>query len=113
MERFDPVEEGLKRAEQIVLPGRLDHAFSGKSQDSVLFGSQQVGMRHVKPNLPVRKTLEASVIEKAEVPGVDNGAGSKLGNQFVYASELAVGIADEQDSHQIILGSLKIAVYLK
>jgi len=35
-----------------------------------------------------------------------------MGNQFVYDSEHAVGVTNEQESHQIILGILKIALYL-
>ena len=52
------------------------------------------------------------VIEKAEVPGVDNRIDSNMGSQLVYDSELAMGVTDEQESHLMILGSLKIAVYL-
>ena len=38
--------------------------------------------------------------------------GSNLGSQFVYDSELAVSVTDEQESHLMVLGSLKIAIYL-
>jgi hypothetical protein len=96
----------------MVLSCRLDHVFPGKRQDSVLFGSRQIGMHDVKPNFPVGKTLDTPVIEKAEVPGVDNRVGSNLGSQFVYDSELAVSVTDEQESHLMVLGSLKIAIYL-
>ena len=68
-------------------------------------------MRDVKPKLPVREALETSVVEKTEVPGMDNGVGSNLSNQFIYDSELAVGVTDEQEPHPMILGSLKIAIY--
>lgn len=62
-------------------------------------------MRDVKPNLPVRKTLDVPVIEKAEVPGVDYCVGSNMGGQFVYDSELAVGVADQQKSHTPVFSS--------
>ena len=43
---------------------------------------------------------------------VHHHVGSNMGGQFVYDSELAIGIADEQRLHQIILGSLKIAYFV-
>jgi hypothetical protein len=42
---------------------------------------------------------------------MDNGVGSNLSNQFIYDSELAVGVSDEQEPNPMILGSLKIAIY--
>jgi hypothetical protein len=66
----------------------------------------------------LRKTVaEASesgrgcTASKTEVPGMDNGVGSNLSNQFIYDSDLTVGFTDEQEPHPMILGSLKIAIY--
>ncbi len=55
--------------------------------------------------------ISTAYVEKAEVPGMDNGVGSNLSNQFIYDSELAVGVSDEQEPNPMILGSLKIAIY--
>jgi hypothetical protein len=44
--------------------------------------------------------------------GKDYRLGLNMGRQFVYDSAHAVGITDKQESHQIVLGSLKIAIYL-
>jgi hypothetical protein len=50
--------------------------------------------------------------EPPKLRGEDYRFGLNMGRQFVYDSEHAVGITDKQASHQIILCSLKIAIYL-
>jgi len=95
-----------------MFPRRFGHIVTGKRQDSVLFGSRHIGMRDMQPKLPVREALETSVIEKAEVPGVDHRIGANLGSQIVDDSELTVRVTDQQKSHLMGLGSLKIAIYL-
>ncbi len=102
MERFDPFEEKLKRAKQTVLSRRSDHVLSGKRQDSVPFGSRQIGMRDVKTKLPVREALETPFVEKPEVPGVDHGIGPDPVGQFVDHPEPSVCVADQQESHAAI-----------
>ena len=70
-----------------------------------------MGMHDMQPKLPVGKTLETSVIEKAEVSGVDHRIDAILGSQFFDDSELPLGITDQKKSHQIILGSLIMAYF--
>ena len=56
-------------------------------------------MRDMQPKLPVREALDASVIEKAEVPCVDHRIGSNMTGQLVDDFDLTVGIAHQQKSH--------------
>jgi hypothetical protein len=41
--------------------------------------------------------------------GVDHRVGLHSGGQIVYNAEVTMRVADEQESHRAILGSLKIA----
>jgi hypothetical protein len=52
-------------------------------REIVFFGTRQVGMHHVEPKIPVRKTLEATVVVESEIPYVQNCIGSNMGSEFV------------------------------
>jgi hypothetical protein len=43
---------------------------------------------------------------------MDHRIGANLGSQIVDDSELTVRVTDQQKSHLMVLGSLKIAIYL-
>jgi len=51
--------------------------------------------------LPVREALVASIIVKPEIPSVDHRIGLHMGSQLVDDPELAVGVADQQESHGV------------
>jgi hypothetical protein len=55
-------------------------------------------MHYVEPKLPVRKTLEATVVVESEIPCVQNCIGSNMGSEFVDTFELTMGVGDQQKS---------------
>jgi hypothetical protein len=78
-----------------VFPDCFDQVVSGKRQNLILFGLPKVEMRHMEPKLTLRKSLETPMVEKTEVPGVDDCVCSNMVGQFVDDSEFAMGIAYE------------------
>ena len=82
-----------------MFPDCFDQVVSVKRQNLIHLGLQEVGMRHMEPKLTIQKSLETPLVEKTEVPGVDDCVCSNMAGQFVDDSEFAVGITDQQKSY--------------
>ena len=78
--------------------GGIDLVFGAARQDLILLVLGQVGVGNQKPNLSRAESFVASLIVKAEVPGMNDGVGLCLSGQCIDDPKLAMGIADQQAS---------------
>ena len=65
-------------------------------------------MDDLEAKFPFREALVAAFIVETEITGVDHRVSLHIGHKSVDDSELAVGVADQQESHELTSNTQRI-----
>ena len=93
-------------AMKTIFPRRSHAGIPVEMQDPVFSLLWQAGVSDQEPEFPVGQAVAASVIVKTEVPGMDHCIGLGAHGKIVNRAELAMGIADQQESRANVFHAL-------